>query len=64
LSWAYVEAANFIRRYCINAQRFHQRKTAKRNQIVATKALGNKVARASYFVMRDQVPFDESRLFK
>jgi transposase len=63
LAWAYVEAANFARRFCPKAERFYQRKMAKTNGIVATKALGNKLARASYYVMRDQVPFDESKLF-
>jgi transposase len=63
LSWAYIEAANFIRRYCPKAQSFYQRKMAKAGGIVATKALSNKVARASYYVMRDQVPFDEDKLF-
>jgi len=63
LSWAYVEASNFIRRHCPKADRFYQSKKAKTNGIVATKALSNKVARASYYVMRDQVPFDEDKLF-
>jgi len=63
LSWAYVEASNFIRRHCPKADRFYQRKKAKTNGIVATKALSNKVARASYYFMRDQVPFDEDKLF-
>ncbi len=36
----------------------------KTNGAVATKALANKLARASYFIMRDQVPFDEDMLFK
>ena len=63
LSWAYVEAANFAKRFCPKAQRFYQRKLAKTNGIVAIKALSNKLARASYYIMRDQVPYDESRLF-
>jgi transposase len=64
LSWAYVEAANFARRYCDEAQRFYQRKMAKTNNIVATKALSNKICRASYYVMRDQVPWEVGRVFK
>ena len=64
LAWAYVEAANFAIRYCSQAQRFYQRKKSGRNGIVAIKALSNKIARASYYIMRDQVPFDEERLFK
>jgi len=64
LSWAYVEAAHFAKRYQEGAHRFYQRKVAKRNAAVATKALANKLARASYYVMRDQVPYDESKLFR
>lgn len=64
LAWAYVEAAHFATRYIPAAQRFYQQKMAKANGAVATKALANKLARASYFIMRDQVPFDEDMLFK
>ena len=64
LSWAYVEAANFARRHYPEPQSFYQRKKAARNGIVATKALSNKLARASYHVMRDQVPFDMKHLFR
>jgi transposase len=64
LSWAYVEAANFAIRFCPHAHRFYQRKMAKANGIVAIKALSNKLARASYYVMRDQVPYDPEKLFR
>ncbi len=64
LSWAYVEAANFAKRHYQEARSFYQRKKAKRNGIVAIKALSNKLARASYYVMRDQVPFDMNQLFR
>jgi transposase len=64
LAWAYVEAAHFAKRYIPKAQRFYQQKMAKTNGAVATKALANKLARATYFIMRDQVPFDEDMLFR
>jgi transposase len=64
LSWAYVEAANFAKRYYPEVQSFYNRKKARRNGIVAIKALSNKLARGSYYVMRDQVPYDEGRLFR
>jgi transposase len=64
LSWAYVEAANFANRFYPEAQRFYRRKKAKTNGIVAIKALSNKLARASYYVMRDQVPYDPKKLFE
>jgi transposase len=64
LSWAYVEAANFAIRFSPSAQAFYQKKMAKTNGIVAIKALGNKLARASYYMMRDQVPYDPGKLFR
>jgi transposase len=64
LAWAYVEAANFAIRYCPEAHRFYQRKKAAKNGVVAIKALANKLARASYFMMRDQVPFEKERMFR
>jgi transposase len=64
LSWAYVEAAHFMIRHSAKAQRFYQKKKAERNGIVAIKALSNKICRASYYIMRDHVPFDEDMLFR
>ena len=63
LAWAYVEAANFARRYCVKAQSFYQSKEAKKNNTVAIKALSNKLSKASFYIMRDQVAFDEEKLF-
>jgi transposase len=63
LAWAYVEAAHLIIRYCPEANRFYQRKKAKTNGAVATKALANKLARATYCMMRDQRPFEVKKLF-
>jgi transposase len=63
LAWAYVEAAQFCRRYCVKAQSFYQSKAAKTKPVVAVKALSNKLSRASYYIMRDQVAFDEDKLF-
>jgi transposase len=63
LAWAYVEAATFAVRYSPRAKAFHQRKRAKTNNAIATKALANKLARASFYMMRDQSGFDEKRLY-
>ncbi len=63
LAWAYIETANFARRYCPYAKKFYQRKEAKTNRLVAIKALSNKMARASYYIMRDQVEYDPGKLF-
>jgi len=64
LAWAYVEAANFAIRSYPEFQSFYNRKKAKTNGIVAIKALSNKLARSSYYVMRDQVPYNANHLFR
>ena len=63
LAWAYVEAANHAIRCCPKAQKFFQRKLAKSERVLATKALANKLTKATYYIMRDQVAFDEDKLF-
>ena len=63
LAWAYGEAAHFAARYNERIRRFYQRKKAKANSILALKATAHKLARACYYVMRDQVPFDVERAF-
>lgn len=64
LAWAYVEAANHTIRCCPKAEKFFQRKMAKNQRVLATKALANKLTKATYYIMRDQVAFDEDKLFQ
>lgn len=63
LAWAFIEAANFARRYCPQAKRFYERKKARTNSIVATKALAHKLARAAYHMLKQHQPFDVKRCF-
>jgi len=63
LAWAYVEAAHFAIRFHPKARRFYDRKASRTNTTVARKALANKMARASYYIMRDQEAYDESKMF-
>jgi transposase len=63
LAWAFVEAAHFAVRYNPRIKRFYERKAAKTNKIVASKAVAHKLARAAYHVMRECVRFDEARAF-
>jgi transposase len=63
LAWAFVEAANFAVRYNAKVRRFYQRKAAETNRIVATKAVAHKLARATYYVLRDQVKFNVDKAF-
>ncbi len=63
LVWAFIEAANFARRYSEEAKRFFERKKAKTNGVVATKALAHKLARASYHMLKAGQDFDVKRCF-
>ena len=63
LAWAFVEAAHHAVRHSEAVRRFYQRKKAKANGIVALKAVAHKLARACYHVLKDQVPFEETRAF-
>jgi transposase len=63
LSWAYAEAATFAIRLNPRVQRYYQRKQAKTNVPVARKTVAHKLARACYYMMRDQVPFDAAKAF-
>ena len=63
LAWAFVEAANFARRYCAEAKRFYERKKTKTNNVVAIKALAHKLARACFHILKERKPFDVTRCF-
>jgi len=63
LAWAFVEAAHFAQRYCSEAKRFFEKKRAKTNNAVATKALAHKLARACYHMLKEKQPFDVKRCF-
>lgn len=64
LGWAYVEAANFAVRHCEPAKRFFQRKLAQRNRALAVKATANKLAKACFYIMRDQAKLKPSYCFR
>jgi transposase len=63
LSWAFVEAANFARRYDENCRRWYDRKKAKTSAVIATKALACKLAKAAWHVMTHQTDYDARRMF-
>ncbi len=63
LAWAFIEAATFAVRYSPPIRRFHQRKLAKTQKVVALKTVAHKLARACFYIMRDRVPFDVTRAF-
>ncbi|GJL53072.1 MAG: IS110 family transposase [Nitrospirales bacterium] len=63
LAWVFIEAANHAVRYYPPIQRFYQRKASQTKRVVAIKAVAHKLARACYYVLRDQVPFEIDRAF-
>ena len=63
LGWAYVEAANFAGRFDEQVHKYIQRKTAKKNRCVAIKSTAAKLAKANYYMIRDQEPFDITKVF-
>lgn len=63
LAWAYVQAAQYMRRYSSQASSWYQKKASKRGHIVATKALSNKIARACYYIMKKQTAYNPKKMF-
>jgi hypothetical protein len=63
LAWAYSEASGLARQLYPEPRAYYNRKMQKTNAAVAHSALANKLSRAGYYVMRDQVPFQPEKLF-
>ena len=63
LSWAYIEAANHALWNYEYVKRYHQKKMAKTNNVVAIKAIAHKLSRACYYIIRDQKEFDPLKAF-
>lgn len=63
LSWAYVEAANHAIRHYDPIRRYDDRKRTKANHTLAIKAVAHKLARGSYYVLKDEVFFDIKKAF-
>ncbi len=63
LAWAFIEAANFAIRYNDTVKRYYQRKLAKTKIVVARKTVAHKLARACFYMLRNQVEFDVNKEF-
>jgi len=63
LAWAFVEATNFAVRFDPHIKRFSQRKVAATPKLVAIKTVAHKLARACYYMLREQVPFEKHTAF-
>jgi transposase len=63
LAWAFSEAAALARSYSPRARRYYDRKRQKTNPAVAHNALGSKLAKAAWHIMKDQVVFMPEKVF-
>lgn len=63
LAWALVQAAHKLIQYCPEARSFYDRKKAKKNGAVATKALACKLARCIYHMLTNDEEFDVKKIF-
>jgi transposase len=63
LAWAFVEAANFARRYDEQCRKWYDRKAAKTSKVIATKALACKLAKAAWYLMSQGNDYDPQRIF-
>ena len=63
LAWAFIEAAHFAVRYDATIKRWYQKKCTSSLSVIAIKAVAHKLARASYYVMKDGTPFDAAKAF-
>jgi transposase len=63
LALAFSEAAELARRYDERIRVYYNRKMQKTNFMVAHNAIAHKLARAAYYIMRDNVPFVPEKLF-
>jgi transposase len=63
LAWAFVEAANFARRSDEQCRKWFDRKVAKTSNVIATKALACKLAKAAWFLMAETTDYDPKRMF-
>jgi transposase len=63
LAWAFVEAANFARRYDGQCRKWFDRKAVRTSNVIATKALACKLAKAAWYLMAEGTDYDPQRMF-
>lgn len=64
LAWAFSEAAERARSFHAPSRDFYQRKLRKKKHaMVAHNALAHKLARAAYYILKDNVSFQEEKMF-
>lgn len=63
LCWAFIEASNHAITGYPEIKKYYQRKLSKIIRVVALKTIANKLSKACYFMLRDKVEFDMTKLF-
>src|SRR5881397_1294336 len=63
LAWAFVEAANFARRFDEQSRKWYDGKAAKTSKVIATKALACKLAKAAWYLMALGTDYNAKRMF-
>ena len=63
-NWYWLVDALMDHGYKVHLAKFFQRKMATSDRVLATKALANKLTKATYYIMRDQVAYDAQKLFR
>jgi transposase len=63
LAWAFVEGAQFAKRYDDLCRRWYDRKAAKTSPVIATKALACKLSKAAWYLMAENADYDPNRVF-
>lgn len=63
LAWAFSETAELARRHSQTVRRYYDRRRQKTHPAVAHNAVASKLAKAAYYIMRDQVEFMAEKVF-
>jgi len=63
LAWAFIEAVNHAVRYCQPARKWYQRKAAATLPVVARKGLASKFAKAVWYMLTENQPFQIQKVF-
>lgn len=63
LGWAFMDAAHHAAIWYPKIKRFYQRKASRKHVLVAHKAVANKLARACYYMLREQEVFRMEKAF-
>lgn len=63
LAWAFVEGANFAKRYDELCRQWYDRKAAKTSTVIATKALACKLSKAAWYLMAEDADYNPARVF-